>query len=61
MAIHQIASKTTGKAYEVQKMRLPDSFYLPAWYYRRAGDGPYDWTLLPNADTLREVKQELHG
>ena len=55
---HLITSKTTGKVYAARKMRTEDSFYLPVYHYRLLGD-----TELRSlsADTLAQVRQELHG
>jgi hypothetical protein len=56
--IHRARSKTSGKDYELIKMRSEGSFWLPVWHYRRAGDG--EWLAL-SCDTLAEARAELNA
>lgn len=58
MKTHTITSKTSGKVYEVRKMRTADSFYEPTMHYRRAGDA--EWRSL-RVDTLAQARKELNG
>lgn len=58
MKTHTFTSKTTGKVYEVRKMRTEDSFNLAVYHYRRQGD--IEWRSL-HADTLAQARKELHA
>jgi len=58
MATHTVTSRTTGKVYEVRKTRTADSFFLPVYHYRRAGD--VEWKSL-GCDTLAQCRQELNA
>jgi hypothetical protein len=57
MRTHEITSKTSGKVYEVRKMRTAPNF-LPVYCYRRVGD--LDWRSL-SADTLAEARERLNA
>ena len=56
---HTMTSKTTGKVYEVRKMRTEESFWLSTYHYRRAGD--WQWQSLGGLDTLAQCRAELHA
>lgn len=53
-----VVSKTSGKVYEVQRMRSEDSFNLPTWHYRRSGDT--EWRSL-RCDTLTQARKALNA
>jgi len=60
--IHRATSKTTGKQYEIAKLRTPDSHYLPVWHYRRVGDRAWTTFLArERVETLADAKKALHA
>jgi hypothetical protein len=58
MKTTEIRSATSGKVYEVRKMRTPSSHYLSTYHYRRLGDD--SWQSL-SLDTLAQVRTALHA